>query len=364
MKKHAKGLIVGLLKYGIGFGLLAFVLWDNWNPRFDPNDPAREVFPGIKGLLQKTPNYVNFAALASIATVCLGIQILRWYVLVRALDLPFTVSNAFRLGLVGAFYNSFLPGSVGGDLVKAYFIARDRPGKRASAVATVVADRLVGLFGLIWFSALCGGGFWLAGDQKIVGNAYLEKIIFVCSMAVAATVIGWIALGFLPPTRQDRFAGRLEKIPKLGRTLAEIWYVVCTFRAKSKAVYTTIAMTAVVHVGFVFMFHLAVRVFPANEPGTIPEHVVVAPIGYIAQAFFPAPGGVGGGEFIFGYLYTLLGRPEGTGVIGRLTMRVVDWSIGLVGLYFFLRMRRTLPAVEEEAEKEGYTGHEHIHVGE
>ena len=98
------------------------------------------------------------------------------------------------------------------------------------------------------------------------------------------------------------------------------------------------------------MFHLAVRVFPVIDPATIPEHFVVAPVGYIAQAFFPAPGGVGGAEFIFGYLYTLLDRPEATGVIGRLTLRVVEWSIGLVGLYFFLRMRSALPDVQAEKQ--------------
>lgn len=356
MKKHAAGLIKGLLKYCLGFGVLIWVLSENWNPK--------GTNPGIKGLLESTPDYAAFIALAAIATTCMSLQFVRWFVLVWALDLPFTLSNAFRLGFVGSFWNTFLPGSVGGDLMKAYIIARDTPGKRAAAVATVVADRLVGLFGLIWFSAVFGGGFWLSGDQRIVGNAYLEKIILVCSVLVAITVLGWIAIGFLPQSRQDRFAGRLEKIPKLGRTLAELWYVFCTYRAKSKAIYAVIAMTAVIHVGFIFMFHLAVRVFPAVEPGTVPEHFVVAPVGYIAQAFFPAPGGVGGGEFIFGYLYTLLGRPEGTGVIGRLTLRVVEWGLGLVGLYFFLRMRRTLPAVEQEAEKEGYTGHEHIHVGD
>ena len=45
----------------------------------------------------------------------------------------------------------------------------------------------------------------------------------------------------------------------------------------------------------------------------------------------------------FGYLYKLLGRESATGVFGRLTLRIVEWSIGLVGLYFFLRMRSVLP---------------------
>lgn len=350
MKKHAKAWAVGLLKYGIGFGLLGYILWKYWEPQGNS--------PGIKGLLEQTPDLAAFAGLAVLMMICTSIQFVRWYILVRALDLPFTVGNAFRLGLVGSFYNAFLPGSVGGDLVKAYFIARGTPGRRASAVATVIADRLVGLFGLIWFSAAFGGAFWLAGDERVAGNEYLQKIIRTCAGLAGVAVAGWVVLGFLPQRRADRFAGRLGHIPKLGKTLAEVWYAVWTYRQRPKAVYATIAMTAVVHLGFVLMFHLAVRVFPAADAGTLQEHFVIAPIGYIAQAFFPAPGGVGGGEAIFGYLYTLLNRPETTGVVGRLTFRVVEWGIGLAGLAVFLRMRDVLPAVEEEAEEEGYGGHE------
>ncbi|HEV3440670.1 MAG TPA: lysylphosphatidylglycerol synthase transmembrane domain-containing protein [Gemmata sp.] len=374
VKKHAVGWIKGLLKYGIGFGLLAYVLSQNWEPKGNN--------PGIKGLLAQAPDGVAVATLVALAVTCTSIQFVRWYLLVRALDLPFTIGTAFRLGLVGSFYNAFLPGSVGGDLVKAYYIAHGQPGRRASAVATVIADRLVGLFGLIWFSAVFGGAFWLAGDVRISGNDYLKGIVRVCSGLVAATVIGWGILGLLPPRRADRFAERLTAFPtrllaivvwiirrilpqrwadrftqrltglskKVGDSLAEGWYAVWTYRQRPKVVYTTIAMTAVVHIGFVTMFHLAVRVFPAVDPASFPEHLVVTPIGYIAQAFFPAPGGVGGGEAIFGYLYTLLGRPESTGVVGRLTLRINEWAIGIVGLFVFLRMRNELRVEDEETE--------------
>lgn len=42
-------------------------------------------------------------------------------------------------------------------------------------------------------------------------------------------------------------------------------------------------------------------------------------------------------------------------MIGRLTLRIVEWSIGLVGLYFFLRMRGTLPDVAAEKAVEADT---------
>ena len=350
VNKHALHWIKGLAKYAIGIGLLVWVLSQNWEPQGEN--------PGISGLLRQAPDLTAYAILAVVAVTCTSIQFYRWYLLVRALDLSFSVASAYRLGLVGAFYNAFLPGSVGGDLVKAYYIAHGQPGQRASAVATVLADRLVGLFGLIWFSAAFGGAFWLAGDPLITGNDWLKGIIRVCGGLATAVVLGWAILGLLPPHRADRFAGRLAHIPKIGHTLAEAWYAVWTYRQRPKVVYATVVMTAVVHVGFVVMFHLAVRVYPNVSPATLAEHFVIAPIGYIAQAFFPAPGGVGGGEAIFGYLYTLLDRPKETGIVGRLTLRTAEWGIGLVGLVVYLLMRNELPAVEEEAEKEGFGGHD------
>ena len=294
---------------------------------------------------------------------CASLQFVRWYFLVRALDLPFTLRNAFRLGLVGVFYNVFLPGSVGGDLVKAYFIAQGHPERKASAVATVIADRLIGLFGLIWLSAAFGGAFWLAGDARIAGNDWLKGIVRVCGGLVAVTLVGWVLLGLLPQSRADRFAGRLRRVAKLGHTLAEVWYAVWAYRQRPRVVYALIGLTAVVHLGFVILFHLAVRVFPAPGPGSLPEHFVVAPVGFIAQAFFPAPGGVGGGEAIFGYLYVLLGRPESTGVIGRLTMRLVEWAFGFTGYMVYLGMKEELPVVEEEAEQGGIGGADPDPVG-
>jgi uncharacterized protein (TIRG00374 family) len=340
VKKHAAAWIKGLLKYGIGFGLLAYVIWSNWQPKGNN--------PGLQGLLNQTPDVLAFVTVAVLAVGCAFLQYVRWYCLVRALDLPFTLRNAFRLGLVGTFWNTFLPGSIGGDLVKAYSIAKGHPEQKAAAVATVLADRVIGLFGLMWFSAVFGGGFWLAGDPLIANNDYLKGIIRVCATLVGLTIVGWLVIGLLPQRRAERFGQRLHSIPKLGHTLNEVWFAFWTYRQRPKVVAAMIGLTAVVHIGFVIIFHLAVRVFPAESPGTFPEHLVMAPIGYIAQAFFPAPGGVGGGEAIFGYLYTLLGRPESTGVIGRLTLRVVEWGFGFVGYMVYLRMRAELPVTEAE----------------
>ncbi len=332
----------GAVKYALAVALLALVVSLNWT--------------GLKALFSREPHLLPFVGAGLILAGCTAIQYYRWYLLVRALDLPFTFRNAVRLGLVGTFYNTFLPGSVGGDLAKAYFIAQGHPTRRPSAVATVIADRLVGLFGLLLFAAVVGGAFWAAGDEKITASeaaAKLQLIIKLCGGLVAVAVLGYLAIGLVSHHAADRFAARLHRLKKVGPTLAELWFTLRTYRQRPGTVLAVVAMSAVVHTGFVTMYHLAVRVFPPADPAllaTLPETFVIAPIGFIVQALIPVPGGLGGGELTFGGLYALIRGEEGAavGTAGRLALRLIEWTFGLIGYVAYLRMRDELPVEEAE----------------
>jgi uncharacterized protein (TIRG00374 family) len=178
----SKKFLIDILKTAVGLGLLAYVINANWNPRNGG--------PGIKNLLNQTPNFGYIAAIAVLTGITVSCQIVRWYLLVRALDLPFTLRNAFRLGMVGYFYNTLLPGSIGGDFLKAFFMWKEHPERKAAAVATVLVDRMLGLFGLLMFASIVGGSFWLSGDPRIANNKYLTDIITACSILVASAVAG------------------------------------------------------------------------------------------------------------------------------------------------------------------------------
>src|SRR5439155_19447856 len=114
-----------------------------------------------KHIVHGQPIHLQFL-LVGVVVYALSVllTLLRWYLLVRAQDLPFRVSDAMRLGMVGIFYNTFLPGSVGGDVIRAAFRAREQKNRRTVAVATVLMDRAIALWGLIWFVALLGSAFW------------------------------------------------------------------------------------------------------------------------------------------------------------------------------------------------------------
>jgi uncharacterized protein (TIRG00374 family) len=104
--------------------------------------------------------------LLAIATVlcfaAVALTIVRWYFLVRTLDIPFQIRDAFRFGFLGYLYNFITPGSVGGDLFKAVFLAHGNRGRRAEAAVTVVVDRLIGLYALflVGATAILLSGMW------------------------------------------------------------------------------------------------------------------------------------------------------------------------------------------------------------
>lgn len=82
-------------------------------------------------------------------------QALRWLMLLRCRGLDVSFGKAFRLTMVGQFFNFCMPGMTGGDVVKAYYAARHSEN-RGAAVMSVIFDRLAGLIGLILLAGLVG----------------------------------------------------------------------------------------------------------------------------------------------------------------------------------------------------------------
>ncbi len=74
---------------------------------------------------------------------------LRWQVFLRQQEITLPLQTVFSLTWAGQFFNSFLPGSTGGDFVKIFQLCRLEPERKAVAAATVIADRVVALLALM-----------------------------------------------------------------------------------------------------------------------------------------------------------------------------------------------------------------------
>lgn len=98
----------------------------------------------ILSMLKKVGPFY-FCAAAFIYIVSILISAVRWKLL---LPEKFTVRRLFSLYMIGAFFSSFLPGVIGGDVVKAYYLNKDAK-KISLTLASIFMDRYLGYVSLM-----------------------------------------------------------------------------------------------------------------------------------------------------------------------------------------------------------------------
>ncbi|NIP24115.1 MAG: flippase-like domain-containing protein [Phycisphaerae bacterium] len=97
--------------------------------------------------LANTFRSINLGIFALVLGVFIIAQIiigLRWWILLRSQSIFIRFWAAVRLYLLGWFYNNFMPGSVGGDLLRAWYVTK-HTDKKFEAVLSVFVDRVIGL---------------------------------------------------------------------------------------------------------------------------------------------------------------------------------------------------------------------------
>jgi uncharacterized protein (TIRG00374 family) len=122
-----------------------------WIPAEGTNYKVHVPYPrdqiGLHSLVHNADTGLLWAALL-VFPVTFVITSYRWHELLKALEINISISRTFVLNMVGCFYNTFLPGSTGGDAFKAYYASKQTP-HRTWAVMSVLVDRVVGLLALI-----------------------------------------------------------------------------------------------------------------------------------------------------------------------------------------------------------------------
>ena len=329
-----KKLIVNLVKISISVAIIAYLV---------VQARRHESFANLR---DQPKDWLLLSLAWLLAFAAVSISFLRWYVLVRALDLPFRVRDAFRLGFLGYLLNFISVGSVGGDLFKAVFIAREQPGRRTQAVATVIADRVVGMYALFLLASI---GILTTGAFRDEHSRQMQLIVNATLLATGigtACVIGLLVPAFTGPTVMT-VAGRF---PKVGAILASLIGAARMYRDKTRVLLVALALSLSTHALFTLTIYFIARGLPGEHP-TLANHFVIVPMG-MAAGGLPLPlGALGAFEYVLDYLYrAFAGSNQGLPV--ALGYRLITVVIAAVGAGFYLSHRRELAAVMHQAELE------------
>jgi uncharacterized protein (TIRG00374 family) len=133
----------------------------------------------------------------------------RWHVLLKVQKIHLSVPRLSALFLIGMFYNQFLPGGTGGDIIKSYYLLKEAPDKKAGALLAVVFDRFIGLVALVAITATLITLRYDFLAQKPETRNLLWLLLFLLGSSVAFLLSTFVISGFkLLHSLPARFPGR------------------------------------------------------------------------------------------------------------------------------------------------------------
>lgn len=315
MNAKLKSWLISLLKVAFSAGI---IFWLVNSGRFE--------FRQLGVLLQ----WQHFLVIMTILFLNWLISSERWRLILVTQGFQTKPLQAMRLTLIGAFFNYVIPGGVGGDVVKSFYVAKENPAARLKSVITIAMDRLLGLFSMVALAlvVMC----WdleKVLSQKELSYIFTGILIIFCGFLVAWSFVFSRRLfnsGFIQNICQKLPHG--DKPLKLYQAFSEYRTHKAAF---FKAVFYSLAAQGVailsfVYIGWALGYHIDFHTY-----------FFVVPIGFMITAIPISPAGVGVGQAGYYFLFNLAtGTTSQMGPLLISANQIFNFLFGLIGALIYV----------------------------
>jgi glycosyltransferase 2 family protein len=297
----------------------------------------------------------NWPVLLCALPVCLfavTITILRWRLLIGALGLSFSVRETLRAGFLGYLANLSPVGLVAGDSLKAVMLIHRNPRRKTEAVASLLVDRVLGLYALLLLAA--AASLLLpaeqlarldAGDQAQISR--LSHVIQAAS--VLSTVV--LVVMLIPAVTHSRLWDLLEHMPLFGAVLHKLVGAMRAYQQRVDLLLVAIGVSLVIHTSYaaaIWLMTTSVVLDPGLRP-SLGSIFVIVPPSMIAGAL-----PIGSYEVTMTLLFRAAsppGAPPNIGLLIALAYRLAQISIATIGMGYWIAGRQEVRELMHEAEE-------------
>ncbi|MGE5087360.1 MAG: lysylphosphatidylglycerol synthase transmembrane domain-containing protein [Bacillota bacterium] len=290
---------------------------------------------------------LNFAALrnllspgiAAIAFTLIGANLFltseRWRMLLKSQGLSPKVLPAFKLSLIGIFFNFAMPGGVGGDVIKAYYFTRDNPGSKVVAITSVLMDRVLGLFSMILMALLV-----MIYDLEHISHEPTLKTLFWFILGLFLAFALGLAVVFSRKLYDNGLIKKIiHKLP-LAEKFMKLYESMHLYGNHGPRILGVILISLLAQT-FTILFLYAAGTAAGFPDVPLKTYFLVAPLGFMATAIPISPAGVGVGQAAFYFLFNLyLGKSSDIGPTTITAFQVCSFIFSLSGAYFYMRYKQ------------------------
>ncbi|RYZ71643.1 MAG: flippase-like domain-containing protein [Proteobacteria bacterium] len=328
MSKKVKNFIFQTLKIVFSVGIIVWLV-----------QSGKLNFKALLNMLQ--PEYL-FIGLFLIGTN-MYLTSERWRMLLLTQSHKLSPFHTYKLTLIGIFFNFVVPGGVGGDIVKAFYFAKDHPESRMVAATSVLMDRVLGLYSMTLMAFVA-----MIFDWNHVQSVQTLQLLwtFILLLFVGFTII----LGVIFSQKiYDRgtFNRLLNKLPLASKTV-RVYESLHLYGRNLKYVIASILISLLAQT-----FSILFMILAGNASGlghmSWSTYFLVAPLGFMATAIPISPAGVGVGQAAFYFLFNLYsGETSDLGPTAITALQVGTFLFGLLGAYFYMQRKEKIPQSIEQ----------------
>ena len=254
-----------------------------------------------------------------------ALMVWRWIALLRAAGQPISTKSATWIYLVSSFVGGFLPAGVGADLARAYTLTQ-RTSQGGAAIASVAADRLLGLISIL-LVGLFGAVSWQRGAD---GNTVLMSgaVLGVFASIAFLWADSWVR-AVMPDALRER---------RIGIRALRYADALSAYRGHRGTIALVLTLSIGVQLLRILQAYLLGRGIGIDVP--FGYYLVFMPIGLIALLLPISISGFGAPQALMVWLLTPVGVPEADAF--ALTTLVVLSGIvsNLPGAILYLRQKK------------------------
>jgi uncharacterized protein (TIRG00374 family) len=289
------------------------------------------------------PQFFAYVAHARADYLCYGLAIIgvtmvvgtyRWRMLLHVQDIDLPFAKLFPMNMIGQFFNAFLLGVTGGDVIKIYYVTQAAPGKRSAAGLSVIYDRILGLLGImVWGLILTTVSYSFLTSTPQTHQAVWTFLLICCA------AVGGISFALvLPWIRKHAGLWKLEqKLPFHG-TIENLSDAFQRYARSPVENITVLAMSICIH-GCIFltMYVIALAI------GLHASFWQLAAIVSIVNVLIAIPinvAGLGVREALFVYFLALIQIPQEQAITFSLLGYGLNLFWSVIGGFFYMRYKK------------------------
>ena len=273
-------------------------------------------------------NWPMVVGIAGCAFSQVAITTWRWKMLLKAQEIRLSFRVSWALVMIGMLFNVVIPGAVGGDLIKGYYITRAASGRKANAATSIVMDRVLGLIGLLFLGAVMVvvnfGESMRRPATRSLGLLTIFSFLGGIAVLYAALMAG----------------GGLSRWNFLPAVVRKVFGALHEYRRHGSIISAALALSVANQCLTCLMYFLALRGSGVSQI-TASQFFLVVPLGMVTAAIPISPGGIGVGQAAFFGLFRIVAPAYASAGAQAVTiLQVVFLMVCLSGLYWCISYRQ------------------------